>query len=344
MADNRMTDQPLYPPPELCGLALFDTGRSCCRPFGHAGACGGIDPSSAVEGDRPRALPEPLEIELSLDGGQLALLATIVRQHRMKIIDKSPAGIMIDVIQEGLDRLVLQTLKIGSRASVVAASPSRAERPAVEDALGFPIPSEPRRQSADFETWLGFLNVAIDGENGHTWGADQIERLRAFQASAGGHAALVVTRHDLEEFVTKCLNNNSRYNLVWAAEYVKEWLARPVVALVPAETPAAPPNLAAEVEARLTALEDELRDAKAILDPKVAEMVGEEWYRRITEINAVREENAVLRAELDEEKQRAINWEKSAVPAMNQVKALRVDVEALRAERDALLRERDGMG
>ncbi len=77
-------------------------------------------------------------------------------------------------------------------------------------------------------------------------------------------------------------------------------------------------DVAAEVDQRMAEMADELRDAKSLLDPEVCRMVGEEWHRRIAEINVVRDENDALLAKLTAARQwvetqqsewRAEKWE-----------------------------------
>lgn len=91
-----------------------------------------IDPAAAAV-ESPRE--EPGEIELRLSHEDLVLLSTIVRSYRMH--GDGSFNPVIDVIQEGLDRLLLQTLR-GERAALraLSASPRVSQGIAVVEAAG----------------------------------------------------------------------------------------------------------------------------------------------------------------------------------------------------------------
>ncbi len=68
--------------------------------------------------------PQADEIELRLSKDELSLLSTVVRFYRMKGPTYIPA--VIDVIQEGMDRLMLQTIR-GERSSILGPRPAEGQ-------------------------------------------------------------------------------------------------------------------------------------------------------------------------------------------------------------------------
>ncbi len=64
------------------------------------------------------------EIELRLDADALAMLSSIVRGYRLG----APVNVVLDVVQEGLDRLLLQVVK--AKRVTLRAAPAAAPAPA----------------------------------------------------------------------------------------------------------------------------------------------------------------------------------------------------------------------